>query len=146
MSEPVYWPRKPEHLDAPAAASDAVAPADPAAAETAPGDAAAPVPAAPAPAPSAAVPAAQTSSNGVIAFVLALASWILLPLVLAIVALVFAKKADDEVAASGGRIQAGGLVTAAKIIAWINIAVAAAGLLLLVIFGTILLLAGGFGS
>ena len=144
MSEPVYWPRKPEHLEsAPVPAASGTAASDAAAAPAVASAAAPDAPAAPAAAP---VAVAQTSSNGVIAFVLALASWILLPLVLAIVALVFAKKADDEVAASGGRIQAGGLVTAAKIIAWINIAVAAAGLLLLVIFGTILLLAGGFGS
>jgi hypothetical protein len=37
------------------------------------------------------------------------------------VALILAANAQREIAASQGRVQGGGLVTAAKIIAWINI-------------------------
>jgi hypothetical protein len=43
------------------------------------------------------------------------------PIVPAIVALVFASMAGKEIQASGERIQGGGMVTAAKIVSWINI-------------------------
>lgn len=127
-AEPIYWPAKPA----------------PAPAETATGAAAA-VPAAAAGSPTQVVQVA-TSSNGVVALVLAIASWLICPLALAIVALVFAHKADQEVAASGGRVSGGGLVTAARIVAWINIGVSAAAAVLLVTIGTILLLSGGLTS
>lgn len=84
-----------------------------------------------------------TSSNAVIALVLAIASWLVCPLALAIVALVFANKADHEVAASGGRITAGGLGTAAKIVAWVNIGVSIAVGVILVLITLIALVAGG---
>jgi hypothetical protein len=44
----------------------------------------------------------------------------------AIVALVFASKADKEIASSSGRIGGGSLATASKILSWINIGVFAA--------------------
>ena len=49
-------------------------------------------------------------------------SWFVCPIVLAIVALVLAKSADDTIAASGGALGGGGLVTAARVIAWIHLA------------------------
>ena len=49
-------------------------------------------------------------------------SWFLCPIVLAIVALVLAKSADDTIAAAGGALGGGGLVTAARVIAWIHLA------------------------
>ena len=58
-------------------------------------------------------------------------------------ALVFANKADHEVAASGGRITAGGLGTAAKIVAWVNIGVSIAVGVILVLITLIALVAGG---
>ena len=78
-----------------------------------------------APAPSTPPPAAAppTSSNAVIGFVLACASWILCPLIASIAALFVARSSDREIAASGGRVGGSGLNTATRIIAWINIAV-----------------------
>jgi hypothetical protein len=77
--------------------------------------------------PSGAVIASQpTSSNSIVALVLSIVSWVVCPVIFAIVALVFASKADKEIAASGGRIGGGSLVLASKILSWINIGVFAA--------------------
>ncbi|MGB4323732.1 MAG: hypothetical protein WBJ33_00545 [Candidatus Nanopelagicales bacterium] len=86
------------------------------------------------PAPESAQPAGQvpngavitsqpTSSNSIVALVLSIVSWVVCPVIFAIVALVFASKADKEIAASGGRIGGGSLVLASKILSWINIGV-----------------------
>lgn len=69
------------------------------------------------------MPMPQTSNDAVIALVLSLLSWAVCPVVLAIVALVFASGAKKKIEASNGWVTGEGLVTAAKIIAWINIAV-----------------------
>lgn len=66
-------------------------------------------------------PAPKTSSNAIVALVLAVLSWALCPLIPAIVALVFAGMASKEIAASGGQIEGQGLTTAAKIVSWVNI-------------------------
>ncbi|MGV1035541.1 MAG: hypothetical protein ACOYD0_00780 [Candidatus Nanopelagicales bacterium] len=69
------------------------------------------------------VPMPQTNNNALVGFVLALVSWFVCPIVAAIVALVFASKGGKEIAASNGWQTGAGFVTAAKIIAWINIVV-----------------------
>lgn len=68
-------------------------------------------------------PQPQTSSDAIVALVLAILSWAVCPFVLAIVALIFASKASKAIVASNGWVNGSGMVTAAKIIAWINIAV-----------------------
>lgn len=83
-------------------------------------------------------PAPTTSTSAVVGLVLAIASWAVCPIVLAIVALVLAKKSGDEIAASQGQVSGEGLNTATKVIAWINIGLYAA---LAVIFGAIFLIA-----
>lgn len=75
-------------------------------------------------------PVPQTSSDAVISFVLALLAWVACPVVLAIIALVFASKARNAINASGGWVNGDGLVTAAKVIAWVNIVVFGLGGLL----------------
>ena len=91
-------------------------------------------------------PAAQTSSNAVIAIILAAVSWAVCPIIAAIVALIFAHQGSKEIEASGGRVQGQGLVTAARWVAWINIGLFAA---MFVIGGFVLLLvaiAGGMST
>jgi len=66
-------------------------------------------------------PLPTTSNNAVIALVLSIASWILCPIILAIVALVLARSSDKEIAASEGRLTGTGLNTASRIISWLNI-------------------------
>lgn len=68
----------------------------------------------------------QTSSNAIVALILAVVSWAVCPIIAAVVALVFASMAAKEIAASGGRVQGQGLVTAARIVSWINIGIWAA--------------------
>lgn len=72
---------------------------------------------------SSAVPAAPTTStNAVAGLVLAILSWVLCPIIAAIIALVLARSSSREIASSGGRIEGAGLNTATRIIAWLNIA------------------------
>jgi len=71
-------------------------------------------------------PTPQTSNNAVAALVLSIVSWVFCPVIPAIIALVFAAKADKEIAASNGWITGAGMVTASKIVAWINIGLYAA--------------------
>ena len=82
-------------------------------------------------------PAPQTSTNAIAALVLSIVAWVICPIIPAIIALVFASKADKEIAASNGWVTGGGLVTAAKIVAWINIglygALIAIGVLVLIV-------------
>lgn len=53
--------------------------------------------------------------------VLAACSFVVLPLIPAIVALALAPGAAREIAASGGRLTGDGLVRAGRIAAWVNI-------------------------
>ena len=79
-----------------------------------------------------------TSQNAIIGLVLAVVSWLVCPVVPAIVALVLASKSSQEIAASGGRIGGDGLNTATRIVSWINIAFFGLGIIvvgLLFVFG-----------
>ena len=64
-----------------------------------------------------------TSTNAIIGLVLAIVSWVICPIIAAIVALVLAHSSDKEIKASGGRVDGAGLNTATRIIAWLNIGV-----------------------
>ena len=67
----------------------------------------------------------QTSTSAIVALVLAVVSFVAFPLVPAIVALILARNAEEEIAASAGRVTGSGLANAARITAWANIAVCA---------------------
>lgn len=79
-----------------------------------------------APAPMPAV-APATSTNAIVGFVLSILSWILCPIIPAIIALFLARSSDREIAASGGRVGGSTLNTATRVISWINIVVMALG-------------------
>ena len=64
----------------------------------------------------------KSSTYAVVSLVLAIGSFVLCPVILAIAALVVASSADKEIKASNGWITGDGMVKAAKISAWINIA------------------------
>jgi hypothetical protein len=87
--------------------------------------------------------AVPTSSNAVVALILAIASWAICPIIAAIVALIFAGQAAKEIRAGQGAVGGQGLVTAARIIAWIHIGVIGA---FIVIFLIILIIAAIAGS
>ncbi len=91
----------------------------------------------------AAAPAApQTSSNAIIALILAIVSWAVCPIIPAIVALVLASSAAKEIEASGGRTQGAGLVTASRIVSWVNIGLWAAILVVGAFFVVLAIVAG----
>lgn len=92
------------------------------------------------------VAAPRTSGSAIAAFVLSIASWVVCPIIPAIIALVFAAKADRDVRNSAGMVTSSGLSTAAKIISWINIGVGAAGIFVGMFILLLALLSGGFGS
>ena len=98
------------------------------------------------PRPSAAAQGPQTSGSAIVALVLAIASWAVCPLILAIIALVFASKADREIASAGGAVQGGGLITAAKILSWINIGIYVAILVVTAIVLIIVVIAGAWSQ
>ena len=84
-----------------------------------------------APAP---VPGPTTSTNAIIGLVLAIVSWVICPIIAAIVALVLARSSGKEIKASQGRVGGAGLNTATRIIAWLNIGVSiVAGLVVIVL-------------
>ena len=92
------------------------------------------------------VAAPATSSNAIVALVLSICSWVIIPFVLgwifAVIALVFAGKASKEIVASGGVIPGQGFVTAARIVSWINIGVTAAVAVLTIVVIAIVIAAG----
>ena len=83
----------------------------------------------------------ETDSKAVVALVLAIASFVVFPLIPAIAALVMAPIARRSIAASQGRLSGDGLLTAAKVFAWINI-----GLVLLAVVLVVLLVAADGGG
>lgn len=109
--------------------------------------AAAAYPAAYPPAGYAAAPAApQTSSNAIISLILAIVSWAVCPIIPAIVALVLASSAAKEIEASGGRVQGAGLVTASRIVSWVNIGLWSAMLVIGAFFLVLAIVAGGMNE
>ena len=92
------------------------------------------------------VVAPKTSNNAIVALVLAIASWVICPLIPAIVALVFANNAKKEIAASQGRVGGEGVVTASVVVAWINIGVTAAVVVLGILVVVLIAVAGGMSA
>ena len=119
-------------------------PAAPPSGQPYPGQPAQPNPAQPYPGqPAQAYPAAYlpTSTNAIIALVLSIASWVICPIVPAVVALVLAQSASREI--RRGAATGAGLVTASRVVSWLNIGLFG---LLLVIFGLVLLVSLIAGS
>ena len=76
--------------------------------------------------------ARQTDSKAVIGLVLAISSWLVCPLITAIIALVLAGQSNRAIAASGGRLEGRSMNTATKVIAWINIVLSILALIAMV--------------
>lgn len=116
-------------------------PPDPAAPVTPPP----PDPAAPSSPPAAPQPSAEamgsyapttppTEPLAIWALLCAIAAWVLLPLVLAIVALVLAHNAEKEITRAAGWKQGKGMITAARFIAWIHLVLAALAVVFVITF------------
>jgi hypothetical protein len=85
--------------------------------------------------------APATDGTAIAALILAISSFVVCPVIPAIIALVLAGNAKRTIAASGGAKTGEGLVTAARVISWVNIALA-----VVVIIGLIALVAVGRGT
>jgi hypothetical protein len=79
-------------------------------------------------------PPPQTSGTAIAALVLAGCSWFVFPVIPAIVGLVLASNAQRDIDASGGRLTGDGLLTATRWIAWLNIGLSVAGVVLFLLF------------
>ncbi len=77
----------------------------------------------------------ETESKAVVALALAIASFVVVPLIPAIAALIVGLAARRSIAASHGRLSGDGLVTAAKVIASRNIALAVFVVAIVVLLG-----------
>jgi len=100
-----------------------------------PGQSAQPTPAAQYQQPVAAYqPAAPTEPLAIWALVCAIGSWVVLPVVLAIVGLVLAGQANRAIDLSGGAKSGKGMVTAAKVVAWINLGFYAVAVIFIIAF------------
>lgn len=76
----------------------------------------------------------QTDGTAICVLVAAICSFVVFPVVPAIVALVLAPSAERDIAASGGRLTGAGLVRAGRIVAWVHLGLCLAGLVVLVGF------------
>ena len=92
-------------------------------------------------------PSPPTSTNAIVGLILAVISWVICPVIPAIVALVLARLSSQEIERSQGAVDGAGLNTATRIIAWINIGVWGALIvgfgLLFLIFGVIAAVSSG---
>lgn len=79
----------------------------------------------------------QTESKAVVALVLAIASWVVCPIILAIAALVLAGQSDRAIAASGGRLDGTSMNTATRWVAWANIVLWVIGIIIGAVFLTL---------
>jgi hypothetical protein len=84
----------------------------------------------------------RTDSKAVVGLVCAVASFVLCPVVLAVVALVLAGMSDRDIGASGGRLEGHAMNTATRWVAWINIALSVIGLVVLLAVFFLLLSSG----
>ena len=78
-------------------------------------------------------PAPQTDGRAIAVLVLAICSFVVFPVIPAIVALVLAPGALRNIAESGGRLTGEGLVRAGRIVAWINLVLIPGFILLMVL-------------
>ena len=81
--------------------------------------------------------APKNDGTAVTALVLAIASFVVCPVIPSIVALVLANSADRNIAASNGALTGESLTRAARIIAWIHLGLIAVVIVLIVLFGII---------
>lgn len=82
-------------------------------------------------------PTPQTEGSAITVLVLAITSFVICPIIPAVVALFMCPGARRKIEGSGGALTGEGLVTAAKIISWVNLGLWGAGLALVTLFAII---------
>ncbi len=126
MSENPYAPPPDGEPGQPAPSDPSFAPPPPAPAQ--------PIPGPPTETVSYAPTTVPTEPMAIWALICAIGSWLLLPVVLAIVALVLARTAEAEISKAAGWKQGKGMVNAARVIAWLNLLLAALVIVFVVAF------------
>ena len=82
--------------------------------------------------------AAQTDGRAIAILVLAICSFVVLPVIPAIIALAMAGGTMRDIEASGGRLTGESLVRAGRIVAWVHLGLVLLGILVLVlVFGLV---------
>ena len=82
--------------------------------------------------------AAQTDGRAIAILVLAICSFVVFPVIPAIVALAMAGNTQRDIEASGGRLTGESLVRAGRIVAWIHLGLVLLGIVVLVlVFGLV---------
>ncbi len=74
----------------------------------------------------------RTDTKAIIGLVLAIASWVMCPVLAAVIALVLASQSNREIDASQGTLEGRGLNTATKWVAWLNIVLTTVGIIALI--------------
>lgn len=87
-------------------------------------------------------PPAETDTKAIVALALSIGAWTVLPLVLAIVALVLASSSQRDIDSSAGRLTGESLLTATRWVAWVNIGMCGLVVLAFVGFGLLLAVTG----
>ena len=80
---------------------------------------------------------AQMESSAIVVLVLAIASFVICPIIPAVVALFMCPGVRRKIQSSGGALTGEGLVTAAKIISWVNLGLWGAGIVLFAILAIV---------
>ncbi len=70
----------------------------------------------------------RTDGTAIAALIVSIVSWVMCPIVAAIVALALAHAAGNKIDAAAGRLGGAGLVRAAQIVAWLNIGLITLGM------------------
>jgi hypothetical protein len=78
--------------------------------------------------------AASTSTQAVVSLVAGITSWLLLPFVAGLVAIVCGHMARSEIARSGGRLEGDGLAVAGLLLGWINVVMCVLTIAAIVLF------------
>ena len=92
------------------------------------------------------VPARQTCSTATVSLIFGILSWIVLPIVGAIVAIIAGHMARGEIRRSNGTLDGDGLATIGIVLGWAHLAfIVLAVLMFVLFFGGLALLIGFFG-
>ena len=100
----------------------------------------------PVPASAPAAPASSTSALAVASLIAGIFSWILMPFIAGVVAVICGHMARGEIKRSNGTLEGDGLAIAGLVLGWVNIALCVLTLLgILLFFGGLDLLLGAIG-
>lgn len=89
------------------------------------------------------LPAPQTSTMAMVSLITGIASWVVLPLIGAVIAVVTGHLGRKEIRESGGRLTGDGLATAGLVLGYLQIGLSVAGVCLGLCLFTVLLSAAG---